>query len=172
MRISDENARVWSGLEPSDADEEAITRLSLDLLDARKQIAEQAKELSLCRELRDAVQGIAVDAGVVITDDPIEDVRLAIEFRDTEIAEQAREIEGLKGPGRGPKGYHDISDLYAPDPEDEPIEKQLERERTARQKAERERDGARDLVHEWATKHGELNAQLEEARDDQNSGTD
>ena len=151
MRISDENARVWSGLEPSDADEEAITRLSLDLLDARKQIAEQAKELSLCRELRDAVQGIAVDAGVVITDDPIEDVRLAIEFRDTEIAEQAREIEGLKGPGRGPKGYHDISDLYAPDPEDEPIEKQLERERTARQKAERE---------------------LEEARDDQNSGTD
>jgi hypothetical protein len=105
-----------------------------DTLNAR--IAEQARELSLCREWRDAVQGIAVDAGVVITGDPVEDVRLAIEFRDTEIAEQAREIEGLKGPGRGPKGYHDISDLYAPDPEDEPIEKQLERERTARQKAE------------------------------------
>jgi hypothetical protein len=60
-----------------------------DTLNAR--IAEQARELSLCRELRDAVQGIAVDAGVVITGDPIEDVRLAIEFRDTEIAEQAKE---------------------------------------------------------------------------------
>jgi hypothetical protein len=147
-------------------------RRKCEICELNEKIAEQAKELSLCREWRDAVQGIAVDAGVVITGDPIEDVRLAIEFRDTAIAEQAREIEGLKGPGRGPKGYHDISDLYAPDPEDEPIEKQLERERTARQKAERERDGARDLVHEWATKHGELNAQLEEARDDQNSGTD
>ena len=66
-------------------------RIGRDLLDARKQIAEQARELSLCREWRDAVQGIAVDAGVVITGDPIEDVRLAIEFRDTEIAEQAKE---------------------------------------------------------------------------------
>jgi hypothetical protein len=37
-----------------------------------------------------------VDAGVVITGDPIEDVRLAIEFRDTAIAEQAREIERLR----------------------------------------------------------------------------
>ena len=60
-------------------------------------IAEQARELSLCREWRDAVQGIAVDAGVVITGDPIEDVRLAIEFRDTAIAEQAEEIERLRG---------------------------------------------------------------------------
>jgi len=59
-------------------------------------IAEQARELSLCREWRDAVQGIAVDAGVVITGDPIEDVRLAIEFRDTAIAEQAEEIERLR----------------------------------------------------------------------------
>jgi hypothetical protein len=37
-------------------------------------------------------------------------------------------------------------------------------ERILREKAECERDGARDLVHEWATKHGELNAQLDEAR--------
>ena len=61
-----------------------------------RQLAEQARELSLCREWRDAVQGIAVDAGVVITGDPIEDVRLAIEFRDTAIAEQAEEIERLR----------------------------------------------------------------------------
>jgi hypothetical protein len=36
-----------------------------------------------------------VDAGVVITDDPLEDVRLAIEFRDTEIAEQAAVIRSI-----------------------------------------------------------------------------
>ena len=72
-----------------------IKNLERNLGDARKQIAEQARELSLCRELRDAVQGIAVDAGVVITGDPIEDVRLAIEFRDTAIAEQAAVIRSI-----------------------------------------------------------------------------
>ena len=58
--------------------------------------------------------------------------------RDAKIAEQAQEIERLT------VQLHAISD--------------------DRQQAERERDGARDLVHEWATKHGELNAQLDEAR--------
>ena len=94
VELTGENEVVTGELETVDV--EFARTLERELAEKDAKIAEQARELSLCREWRDAVQGIAVDAGVVITGDPIEDVRLAIEFRDTEIAEQAREIERLR----------------------------------------------------------------------------
>ena len=122
-------------------------------------IAEQARELSLYREWRDAVQGIAVDAGVVITDDPIEDVRLAIEFRDTAIAEQAAEIERLKAniANWERKEIRRASDCHGQEQRAE--------------KAERERDEAiedsKDLarqVRECNTDQNDLQRELDEAR--------
>jgi len=94
VELTGENEVVTGELETVDV--EFARTLERELAEKDAKIAEQARELSLCREWRDAVQGIAVDAGVVITGDPIEDVRLAIEFRDTAIAEQAEEIERLR----------------------------------------------------------------------------
>ena len=105
-RVSDEAARrierakeAVAGAEmncaPAPIADVVIVGLDADLLDARAALREQVEELGKLRELKDAVQGVAVDSGVQITDNPAEDVRLAIEFRDTAIAEQAEEIELL-----------------------------------------------------------------------------